>query len=85
MEKRQVRTILIGQWDPLRMVKRRGRITEYDLYIPGITKLVAAGAGAKALEGYLNQIISVQIGLNRSKSFSRRAARSIAKLWRPAR
>ncbi len=59
-----IHDILIRDWDPIGLGDEQDVQDEYDSYIPGILRLLTAGADRVKIAAHLTQIARVSMGLS---------------------
>jgi hypothetical protein len=62
----RIREVLLRDWDPIGVGKEPDLNDEYDAYIGGVYRLLASGAGPRAVAEHIAQIETEQMGFGTS-------------------
>ena len=80
--KRQIRRVLLEEWDPIGVKEWPEAQDEYDSYLDGIYRLLERGASESDIVRHLHVIETVNIGLPAQSSDKRKAvAQALLRLW----
>jgi hypothetical protein len=80
-----LRTVLINEWDPIGVRSKRAARDEYDAYIPGIIRLLQAGADHGKLTQHLQHTEVVNMGLRGDVERNGRVANKILDIYHQIR
>jgi hypothetical protein len=70
---KEVRQVLLNDWDPLNVGNNPNLSDEYDSYVPQIIKLLQEGSTSADIEKYLEKV-DVELGLALSREKRMQAA-----------
>jgi hypothetical protein len=78
---RQLRRLLLHEWDPIGVGDIPEAQDEYDGYLGPVARLLRERADENALYEYLSNVRQERMGLHASPAEDRRAARAIVEWW----
>lgn len=77
---KSIRSLLLGEWDPIGINDVPEASDEYDAYVRGVHKLLAAGNGATDVFDYLWWVETEHMGLPGDRQATLAVAEKLAQL-----